>query len=475
MMDTAIAPEFPQSLEWLNLPSPLRMAALRGRVCALGFVNTGSAWSLQRMHDLAQLQARHGERMQVLAVHVPRFDHERDSRRIVKRLNRYGFKFPIAHDPDWTLWQQYGIEAWPTVVLIDGNGQLRERIVGDGPVRELDALAVRLCEEQGMAPGGSQSIDVRRHAEPAMPLRFPAGLAINGQYLYVVDSGHHRVLECDHAGRVLRQFGSGGAGFIDGPAELAAFVRPHGLCLQRNTLYVADTGNHAVRRIHLRSGDVDTLCGAGRAGDPLPGPVTDARSITLHKPCAVALAGDTLLIACRGDNRIWLYDLGKNTLQLAAGNGTLEVRDGCGEEAAFAEPVGLAVVQQRVYICDGVGSAIRTLSLRSREVTTLVGEDPWNYGCNDGIRSDARLQDPQAIALDPDAPLLWIADSGNDLLRMLRLGGGELATYPLSQPLHAPCGLAVADGVVWIADTDAHAVLRLDTNSGALHHVPIGE
>ncbi|HVR80837.1 MAG TPA: thioredoxin-like domain-containing protein [Luteimonas sp.] len=474
-MDTAIAPEFPQSLEWLNLPLPLRMAELRGRVCALGFVNTGSAWSLQRLHDLAQLQARHGERMQVLAVHVPRFDHERDSRRIVKHLNRHGFEFPVAHDPDWTLWQQYGIEAWPTVVLIDGNGRLRERIVGDGPVRELDALAARLCAEQGMAPGGTEPIEVRRRAEPAMPLRFPTGLAINGQYLYVADSGHHRVLECDHAGRVLRQFGSGGPGFIDGPSELAAFVRPHGLCLQRDTLYVADTDNHAVRRIHLRSGDVDTLCGAGRPGDTVPGTVTDPRLMTLHQPRAVALSGEALLIACRGDNRIWHYDLGKDTLQLAAGNGALEIRDGCGEAAAFAEPVALAVVQQRVYVCDGIGSAIRSLNLSSRGVTTLVGQDPWNYGRNDGIRSDARLQDPQAIALDPDAPVLWIADSGNDLLRMLRLGGGELATYPLSQPLHAPSGLAVADGVVWIADTDAHAVLRLDTHSGALHHVPIGE
>jgi streptogramin lyase len=70
---------------------------------------------------------------------------------------------------------------------------------------------------------------------------------------------------------------------------------------------------------------------------------------------------------------------------------------------------------------------------------------------------------------------LWIADSGNDQLRMLRLGGGELATYPLPRPLHAPGGLAVANGVVWIADTDAHAVLRLDTHNGAMHHVPIGE
>ena len=71
--------------------------------------------------------------------------------------------------------------------------------------------------------------------------------------------------------------------------------------------------------------------------------------------------------------------------------------------------------------------------------------------------------------------MLWIADSGNDQLRTLRLGGGELTTHALPQRLHAPCGLAVANGIVWIADTDAHAVMRLDTHSGALRHVPVGE
>jgi len=85
------------------------------------------------------------------------------------------------------------------------------------------------------------------------------------------------------------------------------------------------------------------------------------------------------------------------------------------------------------------------------------------------------LQEPQAIALDPDSPVLWIADSGNNVLRTLRLGGGELDTLALAQPLHGPAGLAVAHGVVWIADTEAHSILRLETRSGTLHRVPIGE
>ena len=473
-MDAAIAPELPHSLEWLNVAAPPRMGALRGRVCVLAFVNAGSAWSQQRLHDLAQLQARHGERLQVLAVHVPRFDHEREPRRVARRLARQALNFPVAHDADWAAWQHYDVRAWPTVMLVDGDGRLRGRFEGAGTAREMEAQALALADERADAP----AIEVpalRRAAEPAMPLRYPAGLAVNAGYLYVADSGRHRILECDHAGRVLRQFGSGAAGLLDGPADIAAFQRPHGLCLLRDALYVADSGNHAVRRIRLRTGEVETLLGNGRPGVPVPGTVGDAHGFPLDQPRAIALAGETLLVACCGDNRVWRYDLGRRVLSLAAGSGALAVVDGTGPEAAFAEPVALAAVQQRVYVCDGAGSAIRTLNERTGQVATLVGHDPWEHGRTDGARHDARLQDPQAIALDPDAPLLWIADAGNDALRTLRLGGGELATWALPQRLHAPGGLAVAGGIVWIADTDAHAILRLDTRSGAIQHVPVGE
>ncbi len=248
----AVAPEFPPSVEWLNLLAPLRMAQLRGKVCALAFINAGSAWCQHRLADLARLRARHGERLNVVAVHVPRFDSERDSRRIGKRLNRQRHDFPIGHDPDWTMWQHYGIEAWPTVVLIDGEGRIRERIVGDGPIRELDARISALADELVPTVPNADPIEMRRGGEPPLPLRFPTGLVVHGNTLYVADSEHHRVLECDQSGRVLRQFGSGGPGFIDGPMELAAFNRPHGMCLWRDALYVADSGNHAVRRVELR-------------------------------------------------------------------------------------------------------------------------------------------------------------------------------------------------------------------------------
>lgn len=475
-MDTPLAPEFPASLDWLNLASPLRMAQLRGKVAALVFVNAGSAWCQQRLIDLATLRKRNGDHLHVVAIHVPRFDHERDPKRAFKRLQRQPLDFPVAHDADWVAWQHFGIDAWPTVVLIDGQGRIRGRIVGDTPLRDLEAAIAKLRGEESPQSIQPEPFEVRRSREPDLPLRFPLGIAIGDQYIYVADSGHHRVLECTPAGRIHRQFGSGGPGFIDGPMELAAFQSPQGLSLQRDVLYVADAGNHAVRRIKLGTGDVETLVGAGRPGTPSEGSVADPRSVALDHPRGVAVSpANVVCISTAGDNRIWTYDLGDRTLRLLAGSGEMALVDGEGPKAGFVGPGALALVQQILYVCDEAGSAIRSVHLRSRQVTTLVGQGAWRFGNVEGSRADALLQQPQAIALDGKSPVLWIADSGNDLLRTLRLGGGELSTISLPQRLHAPSGLAVHNGVVWIADTDAHAVLRFDPGDGSLRQIPIGE
>jgi hypothetical protein len=199
------------------------------------------------------------------------------------------------------------------------------------------------------------------------------------------------------------------------------------------------------------------------------------RDVFLNQPQALAVVNNQVYLATAGDNRIWSYDLGTRELQRRAGSGQLDLRDGSGPMAAFAQPTSLAAVHQAVYICDTLGSAIRSLQLRGDIVQTLVGQGLWDFGAEDGPRESARLQHPQAIALSPDAPLLWIADTGNGSLRTLRLGGGELTTVALPRPLRGPAGLAVAAGSVWIAETDAHVVLRYDIATGELSHVPIDE
>ena len=470
-MNAATLQDLPRELPWLNAQAA-SLHELRGRPVVLAFVNAASAWCAQRLAELAQWQARNPGRIQVLVVQVPRFDSERVPQRSLKLLRRLGVTAPVLLDADWAAWQRYGIEAWPTLVLVNAEGQERERFVGlAGDLeRSLFALVEGLPR-----PLDEDLLSTETSPEPRLPLRFPAGIAASAERLYIADSGHHRILECNPHGRVLRQFGLGTADFIDGPGDHVAFNRPLGLALEREHLYVADTGNHALRRIQLRSGQVDTLCGNGRAGDPVEGPLSAGALSPLNHPVGLAVAGNQVHIASAGDNRIWSCDLGRAELRLRAGSGRLELRDGSAMMAAFAQPAGLAAVQQVLYVCDALGSAVRSLQLRTDLVQTLVGQGLWEFGDDDGPRSSARLQHPLGIALSADAPLLWIADSGNGLLRTLRLGGGELSTVDLPRRLHGPTGLAIAGGAVWISETDAHGVLRYDIATGSLDDVSISE
>lgn len=470
-MNAATLQELPAGLDWLNA-NPASLNALRGRPVVLAFVNAASAWCAQRLQELAYWQARNPGKLHVLVLQVPRFDSERQPQRSLKLLRRHGSAFPAVLDADWAAWQRYGIESWPTLLLVDAQGCERERIVG--LATDLDRALTALAAD-APPPGPEEIRLVETVPEPRLTLRFPAAVAANAERLFIADSGNHRILECTHSGRILRQFGLGTADAMDGPHDHAAFNRPQGLALEREYLYVADTGNHSLRRINLLNGTVDTLCGNGRAGDPVEGPVASTRT-SLNHPVGLAVAANQVHLACAGDNRLWSYDLGRGELTLRAGTGRLELRDGNARTmASFAQPAAVAAVQQVLYVCDALGSAIRSLQLRSDLVQTLVGHGMWDFGDADGPRANARLQHPQGIALSADAPLLWIADSGNGSLRTLRLGGGELSTVSLPRRLHGPSGLAIGGGAVWIAETDAHAVLRYDIVTGELGDVNISE
>ncbi len=464
--------DLPEFATWLNA-APTTLTELRGRPVVLAFVNAASVWCAHRLAELGQWQSRNPGKLQVLVLQVPRFDFEREPEQALKLLRRQGVTVPALLDADWDGWRRFNVAAWPTLVLLDAQGREVDRLVGFG--EELDRALNALCQGTSSPLDADASRQRELHPEPRLPLLFPTALAVSTERLYIADSGHHRILECSHAGRVLRQFGMGTADMMDGGPGEAAFNRPQGLSLQREWLYVADTGNHALRRIHLLTGQVDTLCGNGRPGEPREGAVGDPRQTPLNHPQGLVVADNQIHIAMAGDNRIWSYHLGQRALSWRAGSGAIDERDGSGHLAAFAQPTALAAVQQVLYVCDALGSSIRSMQLRGDLVQTLVGQGMWSFGDQDGPRTAAQLQYPQAIAMSPDAPVLWIADAGNGRLRTLRLGGGELSTVALPRRLHGPAGLALGGGAVWIAETDAHAVLRFDPVSGVLSDVPISE
>lgn len=474
-MQTTDSPELHSSLQWLNSAAQT-VTAQRGRVLALVFWNASSAYSHNLLAQVSKLKLRHPVGLAVIGIHLPKFDAEVDGRVVLKALNRLGVTFPVANDRGWVTWQHYGIRAWPSVALIDANGQLMEVFTGDDQSERLADSVARLINAGGGVPTiAGDGLSATMGQEMRTPLRFPQGIVATETHLYIADSGHHRILECTHEGRILREFGTGHADYMDGPAAEASFRYPSGLCMVREELYVSDTGNHSIRKIKLLDGSVRTVLGTGRVGFPHEGTVVSANEVSLNQPWGLASSTDRLFIAMAGCNQIWEYELGLGRLRIVAGTGELGIVDGPGRSAVFAHPSALVLVQPTLYVLEAGSSALRAINLQHNHVQTLVGQGVYEFGDQDGQRHEARLQCPMAMVLDPVMAGLWIADTYNGTLRKLKLGGGDMTTHSLPQSLHEPCGLAATHGSLWITDGWTHDVFRYHINSGLLQRVPVGE
>lgn len=467
--------ELPSSLLWVNSPEQ-SLHAWRGRLVLVAVVTPSSAWCLNVIDVIRRLQARYPEQLRAFLVVCPKFDSERDPRVLGKWINLHGITLPVALDANFAFWQQHEVQCWPTTLLFDIDGSRHEAVVGDPRSNVIDASVAELLDRhQGLWVAGEAPAFMR--AEPPLSLSFPLGLAWSGRHLYVADCGNNQVLECTPEGRVLRRFGSGHADFLDGPAGQAAFRRPTAVVCLRDALYVSDTGNHALRRISLHDGDIDTVLGTGKPGVTVGGYLREDARLALDRPMGLALAtsNHTLYIANAGSNQVLALDLGQRRLHVLAGSGVFGAADGKATAAAFAQPVGLAVLGQSLLVTDQGASAVRRISLGSGEVSTLIGGDSYRFGDVDGDFAQALLQAPTALACDGEHDLLWLLDSGNDALKRVRMGARTVERLPLKMRLHRPQGLALGDGVLWLANTDAHEVLRVDLESGAVTRVPIGE
>lgn len=305
-----------------------------------------------------------------------------------------------------------------------------------------------------------------------MPLQFPGKVLATPTTLWIADSGHNRILECDHNGHILRQLGSGTPGCVDGRNREAQFNNPQGMAIVYDTLYVADAGSHAVRRVLLPAGDVTTIAGTGTLGHDLPAESLDPRQTRMSAPTDVVAFEDKLYIAVSGQHQIWRFDITRNKLSVLAGNGRLGIADGEGVDASFAQPSGLDVFEHQLIVVDAAASAARLVSLTDRQVATLVGAGPYEFGDVNGKRDVARLQNPLGVCVDPRG-LAFIADSYNGKIKALNLRSGEVRALNLPYQLNEPAGISMASNALWIANTNAHEIVRVDLATGQIRHLNI--
>lgn len=458
------APELVGKGGWINTGGKdLKLADFRGRTVILDFWTFCCVNCLHVLDELRELEDKHRDTVVVIGVHSPKFVHEAEHRAVVDAVERYGVEHPVLDDPELATWKQYAVRAWPTLVVIDPEGYVVAQHAGEGHVHAIERLVTEL-EAEHEAKG-----TLRRGDGPYVPpepeptaLRFPGkALLLPGGSFLVSDTTRHQLVELAADGEtVVRRIGSGTRAFTDGAADAAAFNEPQGLALLDDTsVVVADTVNHALRRLDLVTGEVATLAGTGRQwwqGSPTSGP---AREVDLSSPWDVAVFAGRVWIAMAGVHQLWAYDPAEGTVAVAAGTTNEGLVDGPAAEAWFAQPSGLAVSPdgERLWLADSETSALRWVD-RDGTVHTAVGTGLFDFGHRDGAAEQALLQHPLGVTVLPDGSVA-VSDTYNHALRRYDPATGEVTT--LATDLREPSDAVLAGDDIVVVESARHRLTRL--------------
>jgi DNA-binding beta-propeller fold protein YncE len=475
------APELTGGRGWLNTGKPLSLVALKGKVVLLDFWTYGCINCIHIIPDLKKLEAKYPNQLVVIGVHSAKFENEKQTENIRRIILRYQIEHPVYNDADFRVWQSYGIRAWPTQVLIDPAGYVVGKASGEGNYELIDREVARLIDDfrkRGLLNEEPLDLTLERASVGDLPLAFPGKVIADqkSDRLYIADSNHNRIVIARLDGTLLEVIGSGESGQADGTFDKANFNRPQGLALAGNLLFVADTENHLIRQVDLKSRAVTTIAGTGvqtrdyfKAGS--------ARTIALSSPWDLQVVDRWLYIAMAGPHQIWRLDLDKKEISTFAGSGREARLDGAVLEAGFAQPSGLAARGETLYVADSESNIIRAIDLAKQRVKTIVGGDLFEFGDVDGKGDDVRLQHP--LGVFPYGEKVLIADTYNHKIKELDpqrqsvrtlLGTGKPGQTDGATPsFYEPGGLSVAGDKLYIADTNNHAIrvadLKLNTTS----------
>lgn len=140
------APEFANGI-WIN-SDPLTLAKLRGRVVLVEFWTFGCYNCRNTLPSVKEWDARYRERgLTIVGVHTPETTSEYVIENVRREVPSLGIKYPVVTDNDYKTWKAYGVEAWPTILVIDKQGRVRWRHVGEGRYEETESAIKTLLAE----------------------------------------------------------------------------------------------------------------------------------------------------------------------------------------------------------------------------------------------------------------------------------------------------------------------------------------
>ncbi len=501
------APSLDDGVAWINTAGPIDLRQLRGKFVILDFWTYCCINCMHILPQLKKLEHAYPNEIVVIGVHSAKFATEQDSKNIEEAVLRYEIEHPVVNDAQHKIWDKYEITSWPSLCVIDPEGNLIARNSGEIDFELLDRFfkkAMPYYRRKGLLDTTPLRFELAAFQAPATPLHFPGKILADEKTdrLFIADSNHNRIVVATLDGTLVETIGSGQAGAADGNFSKASFNHPQGMALSGDILYVADTENHLLRKVDLKKKQVHILAGTGKQGrgwpgiEELNGPavrigqawVGKPLKTALNSPWALTVHRHDLFIAMAGLHQVWKMSLTKGDIGPVAGNGREDIVDGPQlpgqpyEEgySSFAQPSGLSTDGTWLYVADSEGSSIRAVPLDpAMPVQTVIGTSHlpagrlFAFGDVDGQGRKVLLQ--HALEVLYHDGMLYVADTYNNKIKVIDprrqtchtvAGTGKAGALDDPADFHEPAGLAYARGKLYVADTNNHLIRTIDLQHG---------
>jgi streptogramin lyase len=320
-----------------------------------------------------------------------------------------------GHAPSFNVGAPFGVEIGPDKALYITEVHNHRVLRLDLNSKQITTVAG--CGLPGYAGDGGPAAAARLY-EP-YEVRFD-----HDGNMIVVEMKNHVVRRIDKKTKTISTIaGTGRAGYggDGGPATAALLNQPHSIAVDdRGAVYVADIGNHRIRRIDPHTGMIESIAGNSQRVAPRDG--QHARGNPILGPRALCIDGRNLWIALREGHSVWRLNLARGTLHHVAGTGEpgFAGDGGPAPRAQFNGPKGIAVAADGdVFIVDSENNAIRAILRQSGRIVTIMGP-----AIRDGRRGEKtgadpiQLNQPHGICIGPGSAL-YIGDTLNH--RVLRV------------------------------------------------------
>ena len=424
---------------------------------------------------MRKLEEKYHRELVVIGVHAAKFTGEMETANLKQAVLRNELSHPVVNDNQFLVWKNYAIRAWPTLIFIDPIGKVIGKHEGELPYKVFDDLLKNMIHaytQSGILdtkPLHKKVVNTHDNA-----LAFPGKLladSVNSR-LYISDTNHNRILITDFDGETHSIIGGSSPGFLDGDYTSATFDHPQGLALNGEWLYIADTENHAIRKVDLVRRTVTTMAGIGEQGSwgSLGG---ETKTTSLNSPWDLVLIGTTLFIAMAGSHQIWILEETENKIIPYVGTGREGILDDTLSEAQLAQTSGITTDGKNIFFVDSETRSVRWFPGDGQGyVRTLIGKGLFVFGDEDGDIANALLQHPMGVEYYDGN--IYIADTYNHKIKILDIATSQVRTIlgsgifgfrnstGLDSQVYEPGDISLSRGSLFVADTNNHLVRMMN-------------